>query len=133
MDVTPFSLGVETVDGYCEHIIKRNSPVPTEQTRIFAPGRQEQAQVAIRIAQGESRRLEQNQLLGEVVLDLDPSLSKTVDIEVTFVLDSDGTLGVRARDQATGREQVTRIRLIGGIAEDELQRMQERLEQLTAS
>ncbi len=133
VDVTPFSLGVETVDGYCEHIIKRNSPVPTEQTRIFAPGRQEQAQVAIRIAQGESRRLEQNQLLGEVVLDLDPSLSKTVDIEVTFVLDSDGTLGVRARDQATGREQVTRIRLIGGIAEDELQRMQERLEQLTAS
>ncbi|MBO6937975.1 MAG: Hsp70 family protein [Deltaproteobacteria bacterium] len=133
VDVTPFSLGVETVDGYCEHIIKRNSPVPTEQTRIFAPGRQAQAQVAIRIAQGESRRLEQNQLLGEVVLDLDPSLSaaRTVDIEVTFVLDSDGTLGVRARDQATGREQVTRIRLIGGIAEDELERMQERLEQLT--
>jgi len=131
VDVTPFSLGVETVDGYCEHIIKRNSPVPTEQSRIFAPGRQEQAQVAIRIAQGESRRLAQNQLLGEVVLDLEPSASTTpVDIEVTFVLDSDGTLGVRARDQATGREQVTRIQLIGGIGEEELERMQQRIEQL---
>ncbi len=134
VDVTPFSLGVETVDGYCEHIIKRNSPVPTEQSRIFAPGRQDQAQVAIRIAQGESRRLEQNQLLGEVVLDLEPGVaSGPVDIEVTFVLDSDGTLGVRARDRATGREQATRIRLIGGIDEAELDQMRERLQRLAGS
>ena len=131
VDVTPFSLGVETVDGYCEHIIKRNAPVPTEQSRIFAPARDGQSEVAIRIAQGESRRLEQNRLLGEVVLQIEPGAARTSDIEVTFVLDADGTLGVRARDRGTGREQMTRIQLIGGIAEDDLQRMQARLEQMT--
>ena len=132
VDVTPFSLGVETVDGYCEHIIKRNAPIPTEQSRIFAPAREGQAQVAIRISQGESRRLEQNRLLGEVVLELDPRAAQaSVDIEVTFVLDADGTLGVRALDRRTGRAQATRIQLIGGISDAELTAMEARLAKMS--
>ena len=134
VDVTPFSLGVETVDGFCEHIIKRNSPVPTEQTKLFAPGRDDQQEVAIRISQGESRRLEQNRLLGEVLLQLDAGLRRTdTEIEVTFVLDADGTLAVRAMDRRTGRAQATRIRLIGGILEEDLGRMQDRLERLAGA
>lgn len=129
LDVTPLSLSVETVAGYCEHIIKRNSAIPTEQTRIFSTGRDDQESVVVRICQGESRRLDDNQLLGEVALEgLPPAKRGAVQIEVTFMIDADGTLSVRAMDKETQREQSIRIALIGGVDEAELGDMQARLE-----
>ena len=129
LDVTPLSLGVETVSGYCEHIIKRNSAIPTEQTRIFSTGMDDQSEVEVRICQGESRRLEENQALGVVQLTgLPPGARGSVQIEVTFVLDANGTLSVHAVDQRTGQRQSIRIVLVGGVDEDRISAMQQRVD-----
>ncbi len=129
LDVTPLSLGLETVAGYCEHIIKRNAAIPTEQVRIFSTGMDDQSEVVVRVCQGESRRLEENQLLGEVQLtELPPGARGSVQIEVTFMLDADGTLSVRALDRKSGRQQSIRIQLVGGVDESGLDEMQARLE-----
>ena len=129
LDVTPLSLGLETVAGYCEHIIKRNAAIPTEQMRVFSTGMDDQSEVVVKVCQGESRRLEENQLLGEVQLtDLPPGARGTVEIEVTFMLDADGTLSVRALDRKSGRQQSIRIQLVGGVDESGMEEMQARLE-----
>ncbi len=118
LDVTPLSLGIETVGGYCEHVIARNAAIPVEQTRVFSTGQDGQTEVSVRICQGESRKLADNQELGEIALSgLRAATRGLVQIEVTFVLDADGTLGVRARDVETGQEQAVRIRLVGGLDE----------------
>jgi molecular chaperone DnaK len=127
LDVTPQTLGVETVGGYCEPIIKRNAAIPVEQTKIFSTARDHQDVVRVRICQGESRRLEDNQGLGEIELSgLRIAARGVVKIGVTFVISSDGTLGVRARDLETGQEQRIRINLVGGVSELEIERMRSR-------
>lgn len=127
LDVTPLSLGVETVSGFCEHIIKRNAAIPVEQTRIFSTAQDLQDVVRVQICQGESRRIEENQVLGELELAGLPRAARgAVKIGVTFMIDASGVLGVRAQDLATGREQTIRINLIGGVDEEEIARMQER-------
>lgn len=128
VDVTPLSLGVETVGGYCETVIARNAAIPTEQGRAFATGRGDQQEVVLRICQGESRRLEENQLLGEVTLTLSGVTERPRPIEVSFLLDANGTLAVRAIDESTGEEQQASIQLVGGIDERETDRMGDRLE-----
>ena len=129
LDVTPLSLGVETVDGYCEHIIGRNSAIPAEQRKMFTTARDNQQAVQLRICQGEGRRLRDNQVLGEVVLEgLRPAARGKIELEVTFIIDADGMLQVRAKDLETSREQAISIRLIGEVAEDEIQQLQERQE-----
>jgi molecular chaperone DnaK len=133
LDVTPLSLGVETVGGYCEHIIKRNAAIPVEQTRIFSTAKDLQDSVKVAICQGESRRLADNQALGQIeLLGLLRAARGKVQIGVTFMIDASGTLGVRARDLATGREQTIRINLIGGAAEAEIDEMRRRHEALMA-
>ncbi|MCA9608823.1 MAG: Hsp70 family protein, partial [Myxococcales bacterium] len=127
LDVTPHTLGIETVSGYCEGVIKRNAAIPVEQTRVFTTGADGQDTVSVAICQGESRRLDENQGLGAIELTgLRPAARGDVKIEVTFQMDSDGTLGVRAVDSETGRQQTVRIALVGGVGEDEIRRMQER-------
>ncbi|HEY8430849.1 MAG TPA: Hsp70 family protein, partial [Sandaracinaceae bacterium] len=127
LDVTPHTLGVETVGGYCEAVIARNAAIPVEQTRIFTTAQDDQDSVCVRIVQGESRRLEENQPLGQIELTgLRRAARGAVKIGVTFVMDADGTLGVRARDLETGREQSVRVNLLGGVSEDEVRRMAER-------
>jgi molecular chaperone DnaK len=124
LDVTPHTLGVETVGGYCECVIARNAAIPVEQTKIFTTGADDQASVSVRIVQGESRRLVENQSLGFIELTgLRRAARGTVKIGVTFLLDADGTLGVQAKDLETGREQSVRINLHGGLAEDEIKVM----------
>jgi molecular chaperone DnaK len=113
LDVTPFSLGVETAGGLCEAVIRRNATIPVEQTRNFATTNDQQDSVYIRIAQGESRKFQDNQALGELELtNLRPAPRGEVVVAVTFELEADGTLRVRARDVETGREQVVRVNLL---------------------
>jgi molecular chaperone DnaK len=127
LDVTPQTLGVETVGGYCEAIIKRNAAIPVERTKIFTTAQDHQEIVRVRICQGESRRLVENQGLGEIVLTgLRIAPRGGVQIGVTFMISSDGTLGVRARDLATGQEQTIRINLVGGTSDAEIERMRAR-------
>ncbi len=132
LDVTPQTLGVETVGGYCEPVIRRNAAIPVEQTRIFSTAADGQQTVHVRIVQGESRLRDENQALGELLLEgLRQAHRGTVKIAVTFVMDANGTLGVRAKDLETGREQVVRIQLVGGVSDEEVRRMQERQQRMT--
>jgi molecular chaperone DnaK len=129
LDVTPLSLGIETVGGYCEPIIPRNSAIPAEQSRVFSTARDDQRSVRARICQGESRRLEENQGLGEIELDgLPPGPRGAARIRVSFVLDADGALGVTARDLETGREQSVVVHRIGALDEDAIRALAARHE-----
>ena len=129
LDVTPLSLGVETVDGYCEHIIRRNSAIPAGQTKMFTTARDRQEVVIVRICQGEDRQISRNQLLGEVVLEgLRPAARGKVQIAVRFMIDADGTLQVRAQDVGTGQQQQIAIKLIGELPEDEIEQLTKRHE-----
>ena len=129
LDVTPLSLGVETVDGYCERIIRRNSAIPAGQTKMFTTARDRQETVIVRICQGEHRRVSGNQLLGEVVLDgLRPAARGKVQIAVRFMIDADGTLQVRAQDVGTGQQQQIAIKLIGELPEEQIEQLRERHE-----
>jgi molecular chaperone DnaK len=129
LDVTPLSLGVETVDGYCEHIIRKNSAIPAGQTKMFTTARDRQETVVVRICQGEDRRVSGNQLLGEVVLDgLRPAARGKVQIAVRFMIDADGTLQVKAQDVGTGQQQQIAIKLIGELRDDQIAHLRQRHE-----
>lgn len=129
LDVTPLSLGVETVDGYCEHIIRRNSAIPAGQTKMFTTARDKQEAVIVRICQGEARQITGNQLLGEVVLEgLRPAARGKVQIAVRFMIDADGTLKVRAQDVGTGQQQQIAIRLIGELPDEQIEALRQRHE-----
>ena len=118
IDVTPLSLAVETVGGYADVIIERNTPVPCERTRMFATARDNQVLVRVNIAQGESVRFVENAILGQLELTgLRPAPRGETKIAVTFELDTDGILAVRAVDQATGASAAARIKLGGGVPE----------------
>jgi molecular chaperone DnaK len=114
IDVTPMSLRIETVGGYSDVLITANSPVPCEKARTFLTASDNQTVVFIRVAQGESARFADNTRLGELELSgLTPSPRGAVKIEVTFELDADGILNVRAKDKATDRETKATMRLLG--------------------
>ena len=129
LDVTPLSLGVETVGGYCDVIIERNTPVPCERTRMFATAADNQTAVNINVAQGESNRFAENTMLGHVELTgIRPAGRGEVQIAVTFEIDADGILGVRAVDQATGQQTAAKIRLGGAVpSQAEMDQMRQRL------
>ena len=121
LDVTPRGLGVATAGGYCDQIIERNAAIPVEQSRLFSTSTDNQTAVAINIFQGESRRVEQNTLLGQVQLSgIRPAQRGEVQIKVIFEIDTDGILGVSAVNEETGAAQDTRIKLLGGLNEDQV-------------
>jgi molecular chaperone DnaK len=114
VDVTPRALVVETAGGYTDTIIPRNSKIPCERTRRFATGRDMQTTVRVRVAQGEHQFFPQNTYLGEVELSgLRPAPRGEVTVAVTFEVDADGTLRIRARDVQTGQEARAVLQLIG--------------------
>jgi molecular chaperone DnaK len=114
VDVTPLTLGVETVSGWCDPIIERNTPVPCERARAFVTASDNQTNVRVRVSQGESARFSENTLLGELELTgLRAALRGQVQIAVNFSLDTDGLLNVSATDVETGRAVSSRVRLVG--------------------
>jgi len=113
IDVTPFTLAVETVNGFCDPVIERNTQVPCERTRVFVTAVDRQSVVRVRISQGESSKFAQNTLLGEVELSgLNPAPRGETQIAVSFSLDTNGMLSVSAKDVATNRATSTQVRLV---------------------
>jgi molecular chaperone DnaK len=114
IDVTPLSLGVETVGGFCDILIDANTPVPCDRTRSFSTASTGQTTVHVRVSQGQSGRFSENTFLGELELSgLTAAERGETQIAVTFEIDADGILNVRARDVKTGHETVARIQLVG--------------------
>jgi molecular chaperone DnaK len=134
LDVTPRALGIAVTGGFAERIIDRNVPVPVEQTRIFSTSSDNQASVRIQVCQGESRRFDENVPLGELELtDLQPARRGEVSIEVTFKVDTNGILRVRARDGATGAAREAAVNVRGAMSEYEVAEAAERQKSEEAS
>jgi molecular chaperone DnaK len=114
IDVTPLSLSVETAGGFCDVLIDANMPIPCDRTRSFGTAKDGQTSVHLRVAQGEGRRFADNTLLGELELSgLRAAPRGAVEISVTFEIDANGMLKVRARDVRTGNETAAKIQLVG--------------------
>jgi molecular chaperone DnaK len=124
VDVTPLTLAVETVEGFCDSIIARNTTVPCSRTREFVTAADNQTSVRVRVSQGESSRFGENTLLGEIELSgLRPARRGDVRIAVSFALDASGMLVVSAKDVGTGRETSTQVHLVGLPDAQEVARM----------
>ena len=128
IDVTPLSLGVETVGGFCDTLIDANTPVPCDRTRNFSTATAGQTTVQVRVSQGGSKRFEENTCLGELELSgITPGARGEHQIAVTFEIDADGILQVRARDVTSGRQASARMQLVGAqAAPSDIEAMQAR-------
>lgn len=125
LDVTPLSLGVETMGGVSTKLIERNTTVPTSKSEIFSTAADNQPQVEINVLQGEREMAEGNKSLGRFVLDgIAPAPRGTPQIEVTFSIDANGILNVAAKDKGTGKEQSITIQNSGNMSKDEIEKAQ---------
>jgi molecular chaperone DnaK len=126
LDVTPHALGIMTFGSYFEELIPQNTTVPTHRTKIFTTSRDNQTAVKILVMQGESQRAEENELLGEFILTgLRRAPKGQVEIEVTFEINADGIVSVRAKDLETGLEQSIQVTATSGLTKDEIKSMME--------
>jgi molecular chaperone DnaK len=126
LDVTPHALGIMTFGSYFEELIPQNTTVPTHRTKIFTTSRDNQTAVKILVMQGESQRAEENELLGEFILTgLRRAPKGQVEIEVTFEINADGIVSVRAKDLETGLEQSIQVTATSGLTRDEIKTMME--------
>ena len=124
LDVTPLSLGIETLGGVMTKLIERNTTIPARRSQVFSTAADSQPQVEIRVLQGEREMANDNRALGQFILDGIPAAPRGVpQIEVTFDIDANGILAVSAKDRATGKEQSIRIEGSGGLRNDEIERM----------
>jgi molecular chaperone DnaK len=124
LDVTPHALGIMTFGSYFEELIPQNTTVPTHRTKIFTTSRDNQTAVKILVMQGESQRAEENELLGEFILTgLRRAPKGQVEIEVTFEINADGIVSVRAKDLETGLEQSIQVTATSGLTRDEIKSM----------
>ena len=129
LDVTPLTLGVETLGGVMTSLIQRNTTVPTAKSEIFSTAGDNQTQVEIHILQGERPLARDNKSLGRFILDGIPPAPRGVpQIEVTFDLDANGILTVTAKDKATGKSQAIKITGSTGLSKDEVEKMREEAE-----
>ncbi|HCP14239.1 MAG TPA: molecular chaperone DnaK [Peptococcaceae bacterium] len=126
LDVTPLSLGLETLGGVCTKLIEKNTTVPTKKSQIFSTAADNQPAVSIHVLQGEREMAADNKSIGRFELtDIPPAPRGMPQIEVTFDLDANGILHVSAKDLGTGKEQSIRITASSGLTEDEIKRMQQ--------
>src|SRR5207248_2884514 len=131
VDVTPLSLGIETLGGRLTRLIERNSSIPTEKKEVFSTAADNQTAVTISVFQGESEiaRSPSNRLLGEFNLEgIRPAPRGVPQIEVTFSIDKNGVLEVRAKDKDTGKEARIEIKGSSGLSKDEVERMRREAE-----
>ena len=125
LDVTPLSLGIETLGGVMTKLVERNTTIPTERKQVFSTADDNQTAVTVRVFQGEREMCADNRLLGQFNLEGIPPAPRGVpQIEVKFDMDANGILNVAAKDLGTGKEQTVRIEQSSGLSEEEIDRMQ---------
>ncbi|MBA2772175.1 MAG: molecular chaperone DnaK [Sphingomonas sp.] len=130
LDVTPLSLGIETLGGVFTRMIDRNTTIPTKRSQVFSTADDNQSAVTIRVFQGEREMAADNKMLGQFDLVGIPSAPRGVpQIEVTFDIDANGIVNVSAKDKGTGKEQQIRIQASGGLADDDIEKMVKEAEQ----
>jgi molecular chaperone DnaK len=124
LDVTPLSLGIETMGGVMTKLIERNTTIPTRKSQVFSTAEDNQTAVDIRIFQGEREFAKDNKMLGQFRLDGIPAAPRGMpQVEVSFDIDANGIVNVSAKDKATGKEQKVTITSSGGLGKDEVERM----------
>jgi len=124
LDVTPLSLGIETLGGVSTKLIDKNTTIPTKKSQVFSTAEDNQPAVSIRVLQGEREMATDNKLLGNFELVGIPSAPRGVpQIEVTFDIDANGIVNVSAKDKGTGKEQKIQIQASGGLSEEEINKM----------
>ncbi|MEO6947076.1 MAG: molecular chaperone DnaK [Nitrobacter sp.] len=124
LDVTPLSLGIETLGGVFTRIIDRNTTIPTKKSQVFSTAEDNQNAVTIRVFQGEREMAADNKILGQFdLMGIPPSPRGMPQIEVTFDIDANGIVNVSAKDKATGKEQQIRIQASGGLSDADIQKM----------
>ena len=124
LDVTPLSLGIETLGGVFTRLIDRNTTIPTRKSQVFSTAEDNQGAVTIRVFQGEREMAADNKLLGQFdLVGIPPSPRGMPQIEVTFDIDANGIVNVSAKDKATGKEQQIRIQASGGLSDSDIEQM----------
>ncbi len=124
LDVTPLSLGIETLGGVSTKLIDKNTTIPTKKSQVFSTAEDNQPAVSIRVLQGEREMAADNKLLGNFELvGIPPAARGTPQIEVTFDIDANGIVSVSAKDKGTGKEQKIQIQASGGLSEEEINKM----------
>merc|ERR1719333_2043999 len=134
LDVTPLSLGIETLGGVFTRLITRNTTIPTKKSQVFSTAAYNQTQVGIKVFQGEREMAADNQLLGQFdLVGIPPAPRGVPQIEVSFDIDANGIVNVGATDKSTGKSQNITIRSSGGLSEAEVERMVQEAEQMRES